>query len=246
MEQCFSTHQHLKKSIAEKLADVTNGSVSQFFDKGGCVEGKTLPLLSFLQAVKKPPDKKLKSSLGRRFSWLSDVDLILSDFRISWESKTTAVPRVSFLSEVSEDWEMIQGNLEAIYNVTMEKHPKEQVPIFVKILQGLDPYSLNLLEKYLRSKGDAELQLSAIEDVWRDLCLKHEINILRNQEPESGVPYPWKIYFIARHFKRCMKEKGNERNPVQTMLGLSLLFDNQEEINKTSVMMLADLETDTL
>lgn len=243
----MDTQTRLKESIAEKLAEVANESVSQFFDKGGCVDQAQIPILSFMKAVRAKSKDRFCQTLELKFPWLSEIDIALASFRVEWEGRQHSCERGVFLNEVKEDFELIESNLLALCHVNMESNPGEEVPIFVRILRELDPYTLNELEKFLRWQDDPakESQLHAINDAWRNLCVKHEINLLRNQNPRNEPIYSWKAYFIARYIKRCAQEKGDERDALTTLLSLALLYDNRELLVENSLMQLADLETDT-
>jgi hypothetical protein len=247
MNMLIETHQHLKECIATKLAQVANESVSQFFDKGGAFGPAELPLFVFLKAVRGKQQGPLQKVLQKKFPWLSDVDIALAKFRLERDAKAAKVDCKVFIPEVVEDFGFIQSNMESILHIPIDHHPHEEEAVFVRILKKLDPFSLNQLEKFLVWSGTekAEEQLVSVREVWRDLCVKHEINVLRNQDPGNGKLFSWKLYFIARYFKRCLKEKKGQKDTLQTLLSLSLLFDNHEELKESRLIHLADLETDT-
>jgi hypothetical protein len=244
---CLATHRYLKTSIAEKLASVANDSVSQFFDRRGSVETLNLPLMSFLKAVKSKRKTQAFNKLLFRFPWLTETDLALAKFRIDRDGRLNGVDPTIFFSEVAEDLELIQSNLESITHVTLDPLVIADEAIFTRILHNLSPYTLHQLEKYLIWKGDAEskAQLNIMDEAWRGLCVKHEINVLRNQDKLNHPIHNWKSYFIARYFKRSTRQSEGQKDVLALLVSLCLLFDNKDLLKESQLIKLADIEMDT-
>ena len=226
----------IKDAIASQIADFANRT-AELLERGkeGVLGDSQLPLLKLIQLLGSGATRAASAFVKKNYPWVSPTDVSLGCYAAGGSSSSRKA--------LTPILEQIEGSLEAIAEVSVGLASGENDnSLFFRVLQRLDPYALNELEKYLRWQlsqakprtalsKELNTKLEVLSEAWKLCCMQHGVSVLAKEA--TGVS--WKALFISTYFQsQCLSfqaEFGRDTVPA-----LALFLDNRDLLEESGAL----------